>query len=139
MKKVVVDENLVSKCGLYCGTCRACIDVCPTGAIPLLQLEEKRQAVIGLASINRDRCLPWAYNIPCIVCEEACPVADKAIQLEEVPAVSASGETMLIQRPHVLQELCVGCGMCEFQCPMGGEAAIRVYAPTDVSTDGTIM
>ena len=124
----------------YCSfACNACGQVCPTGAIPQLALEEKRQAVMGLASINRDRCLPWAYNIPCIVCEEACPVADKAIQLEEVRAVGAAGESILIQRPRVLRELCVGCGICEFQCPMGGEAAIRVYAPTDVSTEGTIQ
>jgi len=30
----------------------------------------------------------------------------------------------------VVQSLCIGCGVCEFKCPMGGEAAIRVYAPT---------
>jgi translation initiation factor RLI1 len=90
--------------------------------------------VIGLASVNQDRCLPWAYNIPCIVCEEACPVADKAIQLEEVQAVNAEGELIALQRPRVVQDLCIGCGICEFQCPMGGEGAIRVYAPTDVSS-----
>jgi polyferredoxin len=130
----VLTPRLVPRVGYCSFACNACGQVCPTEAIPPLSLEEKQQAVIGLASVNQDRCLPWAYNIPCIVCEEACPVADKAILLEEARAVNANGEPVLLQRPRVVQELCIGCGICEFQCPMGGESAIRVYAPTDVSS-----
>ncbi len=133
----LLTPKLVPRLGYCSFACNACGQVCPTGAIPPLGLEEKRFAVMGLASINRDRCLPWAYNIPCIVCEEVCPVADKAIQLEEVQAVIAAGENGMLQRPRVLQHLCIGCGICEFQCPMGGEGAIRVYAPTDVSVQRT--
>lgn len=129
--------RLVPRLGYCSFACNACGQVCPTGAIPPLALEEKQQTVIGLASINQDRCLPWAYNIPCIVCEEMCPVAEKAIWLEEVQAVNAEGESVLLQRPQVQQELCNGCGICEFQCPMGGESAIRVYAPTDISGQST--
>ncbi len=128
--------RLVARLGYCSFGCNACGQVCPTGAIPALGLEEKQQTAIGLASVNQNRCLPWAYNIPCIVCEEACPVADKAIQLEEAQAVNSAGELILLQRPRVVQELCIGCGVCEFQCPMGGEAAIRVYTPTDVSSQG---
>ena len=132
----VLTPRLVPRLG-YCGfACNACGQVCPTGAIPPLGLEGKRRAVIGLASINQHRCLPWAYNIPCIVCEEACPLAEKAIRLEEVQVVDATGEQVLLQRPRVNQELCIGCGICEFQCPVGGEAAIRVYTPTDVLARG---
>jgi MauM/NapG family ferredoxin protein len=130
----VLTPKLVPRLGYCSFSCNACGQVCPTEAIPPLGVEEKQQAVIGLASVNQDRCLPWAHNIPCIVCEEACPVADKAIQLEEVQAVNAGGERVMLQRPRVVQELCIGCGICEFQCPMGGESAIRVYAPTDVSS-----
>ena len=129
----VLTPRLLPRLGYCSFACNACGQVCPTGAIPPLELEEKQQAVMGLASINRDRCLPWAYDIPCIVCEESCPVADKAIRLEEVQVLGPAGDGMLLQRPRVLQELCVGCGICEFQCPMGGEAAIRVFAPTDVA------
>ena len=129
--------RLVPRLGYCSFACNACGQVCPTDAIPPLGLEEKQQTVIGLASVNQDRCLPWAYNIPCIVCEEACPVAEKAIWLEEVQTVNAEGESVLLQRPQVHQELCNGCGICEFQCPMGGESAIRVYAPTDTSGQST--
>jgi polyferredoxin len=126
--------RLVPRLGYCSFNCNACGQVCPTGAIPELPLEEKQYTIIGLASIDRDRCLPWAYNTACIVCEEACPVADKAIVLEEVTAVNDQGETVFLQRPQVLRELCTGCGICEYQCPMDGESAIRVYAPTDLDT-----
>jgi len=127
----VFTPRLVPRLGPCTFNCHACGQVCPTGAIPPLGLEEKQRTIIGLARIDQGRCLPWAYNLPCIVCEEACPVADKAIQLEEVSVLNAQGETVLLQRPYVVTELCIGCGICEYQCPMGGEAAIRVHAPTE--------
>ena len=112
----------------YCDYgCTACGQVCPSNAIPLLTLEEKRQAVIGKAVVNRNRCLPWASGVPCIVCEEMCPTPEKSIRLEEATIVNASGETLTLQRPIVLREICIGCGICENHCPLEGEAAIRVY------------
>jgi ferredoxin len=128
----LLTPRLVSRLGYCSFGCNACGQVCPTGAIPELALEEKQHTPIGLASINRDRCLPWAYNIPCIVCEEVCPVESKAIKVEEAEAVNAQGETVVLQRPRVVQDLCNGCGICEFKCPMGGQAAIRVYTLTDL-------
>ncbi|HNS50517.1 MAG TPA: 4Fe-4S binding protein [Anaerolineae bacterium] len=123
--------RLVPRLG-YCDYgCTACGQVCPTGAIPGLPLDQKRRARIGLAAVDHNRCLPWAYGVACIVCEEACPVPDKAIQLEVVETTGAEGEPVLLQRPTVVQALCIGCGVCEFKCPMGGEAAIRVHAPTE--------
>jgi len=119
--------RLVPRLG-YCDYgCNACGQVCPSGAIPSLTLSEKRQAVLGEAIVDRNRCLPWAQGIPCIVCEEMCPIPEKAIRLEEVRSRDDKGEIVTVQRPHVLQHLCIGCGICEYQCPMGGEAAIRVY------------
>jgi Pyruvate/2-oxoacid:ferredoxin oxidoreductase delta subunit len=56
-----------------------------------------------------------------------CPTPQKAIRLEEAAMIGAQGDPVVVQRPYVLLDLCIGCGICEYQCPMGGEAAIRVY------------
>ena len=112
----------------YCDFgCTACGQVCPSGAIPLLKLDEKRKAVIGKASIDRNRCLPWASGVPCIVCEEMCPTPQKSIRLEEAQVMDANGQVSTVLRPSVLREVCIGCGICEHQCPLEGVAAIRVY------------
>jgi len=120
---------LVPRMG-YCDySCNACGQVCPVQAIPPLSLEEKRQQVIGHAYIDQNRCIPWADHRACIVCEEMCPVSDKAIKLEMVELVKPDGEMVTVQRPHVMRERCIGCGICEYKCPVSGEAAIRVYVP----------
>jgi len=123
--------HLVPRLGYCSFTCNACGQVCPSGAIPKLAIEDKRSATIGLATINHNRCLPWAYDTPCIVCEEACPLPQKAIVLDEV--VIAEGTTL--QRPKVELALCIGCGTCEYQCPVGGEAAIRVVSLTETRSN----
>jgi MauM/NapG family ferredoxin protein len=123
--------RLVPRLGYCSFSCAACGEVCPTGAVPRLPLEEKRRTVIGLARVDQSRCLPWAHDIPCIVCEEVCPVQHKAIWLEEGEGTDVHGESVTLLRPRVVKELCTGCGLCEYHCPMGGEAAIRVYSPTD--------
>jgi translation initiation factor RLI1 len=91
-----------------------------------LDLETKRQEVIGMAVIDRSRCLPWAYATPCIVCEEMCPIPDKAIRVEEVTVIDESGEEIVLQRPYVLRDLCIGCGICEYHCPMEAQSAVQV-------------
>jgi polyferredoxin len=122
---------LVPRLG-YCDySCNACGEVCPSGAIPKLTLDEKRETVIGVAYIDEDRCIAWADGCDCIVCEEMCPVPDKAIRLEEQTVVNCSGETVTVRRPRVIRERCIGCGICEYQCPLNGQAAIRVYAPNE--------
>jgi polyferredoxin len=111
----------------YCDyACHACGLVCPVEAIPPLALDVKRLQVIGVARIDRERCLPWAEATDCIVCEEMCPVPEKAIRLEAAQAVGDGGETRTILQPHVVHRLCIGCGICEYRCPAVGEAAIRV-------------
>ena len=113
----------------YCDySCNACGQVCPVEAIPPLALEIKRQQVIGKATIDQTRCLPWAENQECIVCEEMCPLSEKAIELELVQVRSESGEPMTLQRPVVIPNLCIGCGICEYKCPVSGAAAIEVSA-----------
>jgi translation initiation factor RLI1 len=84
--------------------------------------------VIGKADIDRNRCYPWTSDRDCIVCEEMCPLPNKAIRLEEALVSAPDGQTYSIQRPMVIEDECIGCGICENKCPMEGEAAIRIRA-----------
>lgn len=68
--------------------CIACAHVCPSAAIRPISLDEKlgqgqfaAQGPIrlGCAFVDHNRCLPWAMDRPCIVCQENCPVSPKAI------------------------------------------------------------
>lgn len=68
--------------------CIACGNVCPSAAIRPITLEEKLGKKnysetgpirIGTAFLDKNRCLPWAMDKPCIVCQENCPVSPKAI------------------------------------------------------------
>jgi polyferredoxin len=117
---------LVPRIG-YCEyRCTLCGQVCPTGAIRRLPLEEKAKVRIGLAMIDKGRCLPWAHSRPCIVCEEVCPTSKKAIWLENAPVRDRQGRITTVQQPHVDLELCIGCGICEAKCPVLGRPAITV-------------
>lgn len=112
----------------YCDySCNACGQVCPVQAIPPLSLEVKRQQVIGAAYIDQNRCIAWADHTDCIVCEEMCPVAEKAITLETAVVMERDGSEIEVKLPHVDRLRCIGCGICEYKCPVPGEAAIRVY------------
>lgn len=114
----------------YCDySCNACGQVCPVQAIPPLNLDEKRLQVIGKAYIDENRCIAWSDHKPCVVCEEMCPLPQKAIQLEEREVWGADNGLVALQLPHVLRESCIGCGICEYKCPVSDEAAIRVYVP----------
>jgi polyferredoxin len=197
--------------------CVACGQVCPTSAIRPITLSEKLGTgafaeagpiKLGTAFFDRDRCLPWAMDKPCIVCEENCPVSPKAIYTQErfntirdgiltVKKASSStietiennlsldklatgdyycavegdkprkiaantGNTIVtssdnqfekipvpggkikiqvrLQRPYVDIEKCIGCGVCEHECPVSGKKAVRVSAEGETrSTDRKLL
>lgn len=111
----------------YCEyNCTLCGQVCPSGAIRRLAVAEKRQVRIGCAWFDKNRCLPYAQGIPCLVCEEHCPTPDKAIRFRQAEVVDALGNKVSVQQPYVVEERCIGCGICERKCPLAGEAAVRV-------------
>ena len=116
----------------YCEyNCTLCGQVCPTGAIPELPVEKKRLEVIGKAVFIKDRCIPFAKRMDCIVCEEHCPIPQKAIRSEMVAMRGFSGEKLHVKLPYVVEELCNGCGICENVCPLEGRAGIEIYAVKD--------
>jgi MauM/NapG family ferredoxin protein len=123
--------KLVPRVG-YCEyRCTLCGQVCPTGAIKRLTLKEKEKTKIGVAMIDKGRCLPHAFGIPCLVCEEVCPVPKKSIWLESVKVRDRDGNDIIIKQPKVDINLCVGCGTCEMFCPVKGEPAIYVISTNE--------
>lgn len=113
----------------YCDySCNSCGQVCPVGAIPPLTLADKRQAILGYAVIDQNRCIAWAQHKPCIVCQEMCPIPDKAITLEKISLQSGGQAGQDLLAPRVLVDRCIGCGICEYRCPVPGQAAIQVQA-----------
>lgn len=192
--------------------CIACGNICPTSAIRPIRPEERLGLKafaragpirIGTAFVDRGRCLPWAMDKPCIVCQENCPVSPKAIFTREhfsrlrsfsdlkikkadslsiafdkgaldpgrfatgdfychiqaspeapprpiikntdsvlriastlpweIPPPRGSRVVILIrlQQPYVDLEHCIGCGVCEHECPVKGRRAIRVTAENE--------
>jgi ferredoxin len=111
----------------YCEyNCTLCGQVCPTGAIPELTSDRKKREVIGKAVLDKNRCIPFARKINCIVCEEHCPISQKAIRSEEVVETDSKGNRISLKKPYVVEELCNGCGICEYVCPVEGQSAIRI-------------
>ncbi len=191
--------------------CIACGNLCPTAAIRPISIDErlgkgsfepKGPMRIGMAFVDRGRCLPWAMDRPCIVCQENCPVSPKAIftRIEFRPVrldsdlrlrslkgnrltfdgpalpsdrfatgdyfVSINGNPGMppvriadigpggltleghsftanaagadrinllvrLQLPYVDPAQCIGCGICEHECPVKGRRAIRVTAENE--------
>ena len=66
-----------------------------------------------------------------MVCEEHCPIPDKAIYCLEVEIRDRNGEKKTIKQPHVDPEKCIGCGMCEHVCPFKDRPAIRVTSANE--------
>jgi polyferredoxin len=120
--------KLVARTG-YCEfNCTLCGQVCPTGAIQVLQLSEKHNFKIGHAFFDKNRCLPYAKGIPCIVCEEHCPTPEKAIQFNTVTMKNDQGKEVVVKQPYIIDKLCIGCGICENKCPLPDRAAVHITA-----------
>jgi ferredoxin len=115
--------------------CTLCSEVCPTGAIRKITVEEKLgkgefaekgPIVLGTAFFDRGRCLPHAMEIPCVVCEEVCPVSPKAIQTTDEEHKNVFGEIVVLNKPFMVPSLCIGCGICQTECPVTDSRAVYV-------------
>jgi len=63
---------------------------------------------------------------PCIVCEEWCPTSPKAIYLQSAEVADAEGHLKQVKQPLVDPHRCVGCGACEYACPVQDRPAVYV-------------
>jgi polyferredoxin/formate hydrogenlyase subunit 6/NADH:ubiquinone oxidoreductase subunit I len=129
--------------------CVLCAEVCPTGAIQKTSIAKKLGAGeyqeqgpirVGTAFFNRGRCLPWSMETPCVVCEEVCPVSPKAIGTYEEEIIRWDGQKIVLNKPYMRPELCIGCGICEHECPVMDDAAVYVTAIGETrSEDRTLL
>jgi len=127
---------LVPRIGYCEPNCVLCSQVCPTGAIwEITQAEklgqdaggEKKPPIrIGTAFYDHGRCLPWAMARECIVCEEWCPTSPKAIYLVPADVFDSVGGVKTVRQPFLDPEKCIGCGACEYACPVRDQPAIYV-------------
>ena len=91
--------------------CVECGKVCPTGAIRLLDMEEKHRTRIALSALHFGRCVVNTKRESCGACAEVCPTgAITMIAYEE------SGIAWLT-RPVFDERYCIGCGACFAACP----------------------
>jgi polyferredoxin/Fe-S-cluster-containing dehydrogenase component len=116
----------------YCEyNCNLCGEVCPTDAIESLSLADKQTFMMGMAYFDKDLCIPFAHHEDCLVCEEHCPLPEKAIRFKTEQYADEDGSQRWVKYPFVDQELCIGCGICEFKCPLPAEPGIFVTRPGD--------
>ncbi len=101
----------------YCNyECTICSQVCPTGAIMPLTVEDKILTQIGIVNLNLDKCVVVTDHTACGSCSEHCPT--QAVRM--VPY--QNGLTIPeLHTPH-----CIGCGACEYACPVEPFTAIYV-------------
>ena len=101
--------------GLCNFDCKLCSEVCPTGAIMPLTIDDKHVTQTGIAHFVKANCIVETEGTDCGACSEHCPT--KAVHM--IPY----GDLFI---PEVTDELCIGCGACEYACPTRPYRAIYV-------------
>ena len=105
----------------YCRPeCTACSDVCPTGAIKPITVEEKTSIQVGHAVWVKKNCVPLTDGRECGNCARHCPAG--AIMMVS----SNSDDPEAPKIPAINAAMCIGCGTCEYLCPARPYSAIYV-------------
>jgi len=101
----------------YCPPdCARCSEVCPAGAIQKIDTAQKSAISIGHAVTVPQNCLQ-GQGVECNACSRHCPAA--AISIVSDPSTGHS-------RVAVNESRCLGCGACEYYCPVRPFSAIYV-------------
>ena len=96
--------------------CNICSQVCPTGAIKPVSAVQKKRIQIGVAKFEIKNCVVYEKETDCGMCNEYCPT--KAVILK--PYKNGLGI------PFIHEDICIGCGACEYVCPAKPNKAIYV-------------
>jgi ferredoxin len=123
----------VSFCSYNCSNCS---QICPTGAIRSITVEQRRLVRTGVAEFIPDLCVVKTAGTACGACNEHCPT-------QAVHMVPWENNLTI---PVVEPALCIGCGGCEFICPVRPHRAIVVNglpvheraAPLDLGQTNTV-
>jgi ferredoxin len=103
----------------YCNyDCTVCSDVCPSDALKPLTLDEKQVTQVGLVQFVEDLCIVKTDETDCGACAEHCPT--RAVKM-----VPYKGSLTI---PKITEDICIGCGGCEYICPVRPKRAIFIVA-----------
>lgn len=92
----------------YCNyECTICSEVCPTGALLPLTVEQKKLRQVGYVRFVISECVVEALGQDCGACAEHCPTG-------AVKMIPYKGSTI----PDIETDICIGCGACESICPV---------------------
>jgi len=96
--------------------CVRCLEICPTGALLPLLPESKKLTQLGRAVFIKENCIVQTERTACGACAESCPT--KAVHMIPFP-----GNLTI---PSTTDDICIGCGHCEYACPVMPYKAIFV-------------
>ena len=96
--------------------CTLCADICPNDALTSLSVEQKHRLQVGRVVFKPELCVVHTEGWNCGACSEHCPT--QAVKM--IPY--KNGLTI----PFIDADICVGCGGCEFICPVRPQRAIYV-------------
>ena len=101
----------------YCNyDCTLCSQICPNDAIKILTKEEKHKIQVGKVQYIKTNCIVYTDETSCGACSEHCPT-------QAIKMVPYKNELTI---PSVNPDICVGCGGCEYVCPVRPYRAIYV-------------
>ncbi len=105
----------------YCNyDCIICSQICPSGAILPIDINTKKEIQIGKVEFFKPDCIVVTKGRDCGACSEHCPT--KAVKM--VPYKK------YLMIPEIEIDLCVGCGACQYACPVLPNKAIYVNTNT---------